>query len=224
MGTNLTLTASDGVDIGAYLAEPDGAPRGALVVLQEIFGVNSHIRSVVDRYAAEGFLALAPCVFDRVAPGLELGYTADDLGAGVGFATQTGGQTPILDITAAITELRSRTDGKIGITGFCWGGTFTWLSACTIDGLSAAVGYYGGGIHGMRAMTPKVPTMLHFGDKDVYIPADQLADIQAEHPELPIYTYPANHGFHCDARADYDADSAALAWTRTLEFFNTHLA
>jgi carboxymethylenebutenolidase len=224
MGSNLTLTASDGVSVGAYLAEPTGSPRGAVVVLQEIFGVNHHIRSVADRFAAMGYLALAPCVFDRIQPGIELDYTAEDIGTGAGYAGQNGKDGPIADITAAIAELRSRTDAKIGITGFCWGGTFTWLSACTLDGLSAAVGYYGGGIQGMNAMSPTVPTMLHFGEKDVYITNEHVAEITAAHRDVTVHTYPANHGFNCDARADFHAESAIIAWGRTIEFFATHLA
>jgi carboxymethylenebutenolidase len=224
MDTTISLTSADGNAIGGYLATPDGPAKGAVVVVQEIFGVNSHIRSVADRLAADGFVALAPQYFDRLSADIQLGYEGSDLQTGIGHVTALGMDNPLADTAAAIAHLHAAGHPKVGITGFCWGGTMTWASACRLDGLSAAVGYYGGGIHGLRNETPKVPTMLHFGDKDVYIPADQLADIKAAHPDLPLYTYPANHGFHCDARADYDAPSAATAYARTIEFFARHLS
>jgi carboxymethylenebutenolidase len=224
MGSTISLTAADGATIGGYLAEPTGTAKGGIIVLQEIFGVNSHIRSVTDRVAAEGYVALAPIFFDRLGGGIELDYNPDTIQQGIGHVSRLGAEMPLADIASAIAELQSRNVGKIGITGFCWGGTFTWAAACNLPGLSAAVGYYGGGIHGMRTMTPQVPTMLHFGDRDIYITAEHIEEIAAAHPEVDIHRYDANHGFHCDARADYDQPSAVSAWERTFAFFAQHLA
>ncbi len=224
MASTISLTSSDGTTIGGYLAEPANAPKGAIVVIQEIFGVNSHIRSVADRIAQAGYVALAPQYFDRIAPGIELGYEASDVQTGFGHVGSLSMDLSVDDTAAAIKHLHEAGHAKVAVTGFCWGGTLTWASACRLDGLAAAVSYYGGAIHGLRNETPKVPTMLHFGEQDTYIPAEQLAEIKAAHPEVQLYTYPAGHGFHCDARGSFEPESAKIAFGRTLEFFAQHLS
>lgn len=222
MGEMIKLKSKDGVEIGAYLATPTGAPKGYVVVVMEIFGVNHHIRAVTDRLAADGYVALAPAFFDRIKPGIELGYTAETIAEGRGHVMGLGMEKPLADVEAAIAALKAKGAKKVGITGFCWGGTVTWLSACKL-GVDCAVGYYGGGIHGARAETPKCPTMLHFGDKDAHIPMTHVNELRSLHPGVTIYDYAADHGFHCDERGSFDAAAAKTAYGRTLEFFAKHL-
>ncbi len=215
-----TLTSADGHTFDAYEV---GEGTKAIIVVQEIFGVNPHIRSVADRAAAAGYRAIAPAFFDRVETGVELDYTPEGIGAGVGYASKLNWDDTMADVTATIEHLRAGGVTSIGIVGFCWGGTTSWLAASKVA-IDAAVGYYGGGVIGMIDETPKVPTMLHFGALDAHIPLDGVAKVAAAHPDVPVHIYDdADHGFHCDARASYHAESAALAWDRTLEFFATHL-
>ena len=221
MGEMTTLTAKDGLTIGAYVAEPSGAARGGLVVLQEIFGVNSHIRDIADRYAAQGYLAIAPALFDRVRPGIELGYDETGMSEGVSLQKQTVPDATLQDVQAAI-DFVGRA-GKVGVVGYCWGGTLAFAAACRLSGLAAAVGYYGGGIASQLDGKPKVPLILHFGEKDTHIPLDAVESIRAALPEVPVYTYPAGHGFNCDQRGSYDKPSADLALSRTLPFFREHV-
>ncbi|MEZ5670195.1 MAG: dienelactone hydrolase family protein [Alphaproteobacteria bacterium] len=223
MGKTVNLTAGDGHGFQAYLAEPTGTPRFGLVVVQEIFGVNPHIRGLCDGFAADGILAVAPALFDRVEREVELGYDAEGVAAGRALRGQIGWDDPLRDIAAAAHI--AAIGGRVGIVGYCWGGSLAWLTACRMGGtVAAAVGYYGGQIHDFRAETPQVPVMLHFGEKDAMIPPDHVAAIAAAHPDVPVHSYPAGHGFGCDARADYHADSARTARARTLDFFVRHLA
>ena len=224
-----TLTATDGFTLSAYVALPQGKPRAAIVVLQEIFGVNSHIREVADRFAAEGYLAVAPATFDRVKRGVELGYTEDDMT--VGFELKTAvdalpGAGVLLDIQAAIDHAARLTGGKVGIIGFCWGGLLTWRAACLLKGLSAAVPYYGGGItgEGEIARQPQCPVMAHFGDQDHWIPIEGIDAFKSAQPQVAVHVYPANHGFNCDQRASYDEAAATLAGERSLAFLAAKLA
>ena len=221
MGEWIKLKASDGFELSAWRADPKGTPRGGIVVIQEIFGVNHHIRSVTDRLAAEGYLAIAPAVFDRVEPGVELGYDPPGITRGMELAGKLARETSMQDVAAAI-EVAAE-GGKVGITGFCMGGTYAWGASARLPGLAAAVGYYGGGILGMKDLRPLAPTILHFGEKDDHIPVAGVRELEALHPDVPVYVYPAGHGFHCDERGSYDAPSAALAWSRTLEFFGKHV-
>ena len=221
MGSIIKLTASDGVTIDAYRAEPAGTPRGGIVVLQEIFGINAHIRSVADRYAAQGYLAVAPALFDRVTPGLELGYDQDGMTTGMATLKQASPENTMKDVAAAVAEVAKA--GKVGIVGFCWGGTLAYAAAARLDGIAAAVGYYGGGIASMLDAKPKVPVMLHFGEKDDHIPMSSVEAIRAALPDVPVFTYPAGHGFNCDARGSYDKASADLALSRTLPFLKDHV-
>ena len=216
MTQTIELTAADGHRFNAYLAEPAARPRGALVVVQEIFGVNSHMRSVADGYAADGYLAIAPALFDRIERGIELGYADSDVQRGVALKSATGTEDPLRDIAAAIARVAPA--GRVGIVGYCWGGLLSWLAACTLDGLSASVPYYGGGVPGQAALHPRCPVLAHFGARDSHIPLDTVEAFRAAQPGVAIHLYAAQHGFNCDQRASYDPPSAALARERTLAF------
>ena len=226
MGQTIELTSADGFKFPAYVAQPTGKAKGGLVVLQEIFGVNSHIRSVADGYAADGYFVVAPATFHRVKPGVELGYTEADMGAGSGLkAAVEGLPAPgvMPDIQAAIDHAAQA--GKVGIVGYCWGGLLTWRSACKLKGLSAAVPYYGGGMTAAAeaARTPTVPVMAHFGDQDHWIPLDTVEVFKKVQPGVTVHTYHANHGFNCDQRGSYNEAAAKLARERTLAFCAEHL-
>ncbi|MBV9569557.1 MAG: dienelactone hydrolase family protein [Hyphomicrobiales bacterium] len=221
MGETLKLTAKDGVAISAYKAQPAGKPKGAMVVLQEIFGVNHHIRNVTDRYAAQGYLSIAPAVFDRVGKGIELSYTQDDVTKGAEIRSKTKLEDTLADIDAAVKEVAG--SGPVGVVGYCWGGTLAYAAACRVSGIKAAVGYYGGGIAAMLSEKPKVPVMLHFGEKDKHISMDDVNKIKRAYPSMPVHVYEADHGFNCDERGSFDKPSADIALKRTLAFFDEHL-
>jgi carboxymethylenebutenolidase len=221
VGKMIELTAGDGHKLGAYRAEPTGKPRGALIVVQEIFGVNSHIRSVADGYAADGYLAIAPAFFDRVERGLDIGYTEADIARGRTFIPKMQWDKVVLDAGAALANVDSA--GKTGIVGYCWGGTVSWMCASRLAGLSAAVTYYGGGITANSGEKPKCPVMSHWGETDHAIPIDGVKKFLAEHKEVTSFIYPAGHGFNCDQRGSYHADSAKLARSRTLDFLKKHI-
>lgn len=217
MADTLTLTAADGHKFAAYLAQPEGRPKGGVVVIQEIFGVNDHIRAVADDYAAQGYLAVAPALFDRVGPGIELGYTEADVARGREVRRQVKNEDALLDIAAAAETVRSA--GRIVAVGYCWGGTLAWLTATRIDGFSAVASYYGGGVGGFASETPHCPVMLHFGENDHAIPITEVDAVREAHPTLPVHVYPAGHGFNCDHRASFEPKSAEIARERTLAFF-----
>jgi len=221
MGEWIDLKALDGFVLKAWRATPPAAPKGGVVVIQEIFGVNRHIRSVADRFAAAGYLAIAPAIFDRVEKGVEEGYDQPGRTHGMAIAGKLDREKILLDAAAAIAAAGAA--GKVGIVGFCLGGSIAWIAAARLSGLSAAVGYYGGQIIATKDLQPQVPTMLHFGEKDEHIPLAGVREVGQLHPDVPIYLYPAGHGFHCDERESYDAASAALAWDRTIAFFAKHV-
>ncbi len=226
MGESITLKAADGHTFPAYVARPAGPARGGVVVLQEIFGVNSHIRAVADGYAAEGYLAVAPSTFHRVKAGVELGYGPDDMSAGIALKAQVEALPApgvLADIQAAIDHAAPA--GKVGIVGYCWGGLLTWRAACLLKGLSAAVPYYGGGTTTPEeiARTPRVPVLAHFGERDHWIPLEGVQALQKAHPGVEVHVYAADHGFNCDQRGSYDAAAARLARERTLAFFAKYL-
>ena len=226
MGQFIQLKAADGQSIPAYVAEPQGQPRGGIVVIQEIFGVNSHIRSVADGYAAAGYLAVAPSTFHRVKPDVDMGYGPDDMSAGMALkAANEALPAPgvMQDIQAAIRHVASA--GKVGIVGFCYGGLLSWRSACDLQGLAAAVPYYGGGVTTPDeiARQPQCPVMAHFGDQDKWIPLDSVEAFRKAHPQVEVHVYPANHGFNCDQRGSWNAEAAKLARDRTLAFFRKHV-
>ena len=229
MGQFIHLKAADGFSIPAYLAQPAGIAKAAIVVIQEIFGVNSHIQAVTDRFAAQGYLAIAPAMFERVTPGVNLGYQPDDMTAGKGLkaaATDLPSPGVMQDIQAAIDYAAQHSGGKVGMIGFCWGGLLTWQSACSLNGISAAAPYYGGGMTAPSeiARQPKCPVVAHFGEKDSYIPMDGVRAFAAAHPGVTVHTYDADHGFNCDQRGSYNQAAADKARERTLAFFADKLA
>jgi carboxymethylenebutenolidase len=220
MGEMITLTAADGHSLGAFRADPEGAPHGGIVVIQEIFGVNSHVRDVADGYAAAGYLAIAPAIYDRVERDAQLGYTPDDMQAGMKLRGEIPLEKAMADIAAAAAV--ARTAGKVGTVGYCWGGLLAAATAINLEGtIDAAVGYYGGGIaNSLLDQVPRVPLMLHFGELDHAIPLEDVEKIKAAWPDVPVYVYPgAQHGFECDQRPSYHAHAARMALSRTLRFF-----
>lgn len=222
MGSIIQLTASDGYVADAYLAEPAGDAKGSVVVIQEIFGVNAHIREVCDGYATDGYRALAPALFDRAEKNVELGYDAEGMTKGVEFARQKLEIPKALqDVQAAIDYLAS--SGPVAMVGYCFGGLVCWLSAANLNNLACVSGYYGGGIAGMNDLEPKVPTMLHFGDQDAHIPLSDVEKVQAAHPDVQVHVYEADHGFNCDHRESWNEAAAKTAKQRTLQFFAEHL-
>lgn len=223
MGTKIKLTATDGHKFDAYVAESITPARGAIVLIQEIFGVNSHIRSVADDYAGQGFHVIAPALFDRVQPNLELGYNPTDAGQGMKAARQIGMDAALLDVAASISYARAEwPELKVGVVGFCYGGSLAWLAATRLDP-AAAVCYYGGQIAANATETPRCPVMMHFGAKDPHIGPAEIEKIKAAQPDVPLFLYDAGHGFNCDQRKDFEPESARLARQRTLEFFQEHL-
>lgn len=228
MGSWIELTAADGFVLPAYRADPTGRPRGAVVVVQEIFGVNDHIRKVADGFAADGYLAVAPAAFHRVRSGVELGYTPDDMTAGRDLKAAVEALPPpgvLQDLQAAVHEAARASGGKVGIVGYCWGGLLSWRAACLVEGLACAAPYYGGGmtVGAELARLPKVPVLVHFGEQDHWIPMDTVRAFSAAHPEVDVQVYAANHGFNCDQRGSWDEAAARLARQRTLALFAAHL-
>jgi carboxymethylenebutenolidase len=222
MSETITLTAEDGHTLSAYRVAPAGAPRGGIVVVQEIFGVNSHIQRVADGFAAEGYVALAPALFDRAERGYSTGYRLEDIERGRAVRGKIALDDMVKDVRAAVRKLEG--EGlKVAVVGYCLGGTIAWLSATRIDGVRCAVGYYGGGIADAAEERPRCAVLLHFGETDQSIPPEHHKRIAVAHPEVPMHVYPAGHGFNCDERASYHQPSAALARTRTLGFLTALL-
>jgi carboxymethylenebutenolidase len=228
MGEWVKLKASDGNELSAYVAKPEGEAVGALVVVQEIFGVNAHIRSVADGYAKDGFVVIAPALFDRYEKGVELKYEGEDMGKAYELYGKLKPETALLDVAAGFEYLKA-VGKKIGVIGYCYGGFMAWLSATR--GATVAmqpvctVGYYAGGIGHVATETPSCPVMLHFGAEDTHIGPDQVEAVRNAHPEVKIYVYAgAEHGFNCDARGSYNPDAAKLARERSLQFLKANIA
>jgi carboxymethylenebutenolidase len=223
VGKILTLTASDGHKFSAYRADPAGKPRGGIVVIQEIFGVNDHIRRVTDGFAADGYLAIAPALFDRIKPNFEVGYSENDIKVGREMKAKSDAEAALRDIAAARDAIKSV--GRLGVVGYCWGGYLAWLAATRLDGFSAAASYDGGGIGSVANETPKCPVIMHFGEKDSAIPLTEVDKVREAQKgrNVEIHLYPAGHGFNCDQRGSYDADSARTARERTLAFFRQYI-
>lgn len=215
MGEMTTLMARDGHEFNAYLAPAIGSPRGAIVIAQEIFGVNRHIRKVVDGFAAEGYLTIAPSLYDRIRRGIELGYSEKEIQEGRGYRLQIPKEKTMLDLTACINVVKHA--GRVAVVGYCWGGTLSFLAARELP-ILCAVSYYGGQIKDHLDKPPKRPVMYHFGEKDPYIPMSDIEKIRAVDPTGIFHLYPADHGFNCEERGSYDAASAHLARERTLDF------
>jgi carboxymethylenebutenolidase len=227
MGKTLTLTASDGHRLSAYRADPPtssngGKPKGAIVVIQEIFGVNSHIREVCDGFATDGYVAIAPALFDRAERGVEIGYTPDDIARGRDIRAKCEWDDTLKDVAATIKAVSGV--GKVGVVGYCWGGSVAWRAATQLSGVSAAVGYYGGQIAPFKDEKPKAPVMLQFGETDASIPLADVEAIKKAQPGVPVYVYPgAGHGFSCDHRGSFHKPSHEQARERTMAFFAQHL-
>jgi carboxymethylenebutenolidase len=225
MTTTISLTAADGHVLNAFVAEPLGAPAAGIVVIQEIFGVNTHIQEDTTRFADAGYLAIAPHMFDRAKVGVNLGYTGEALDEGRGYAMALTPEGIMADVVAAAMALKARGVSQIGIVGYCFGGTVAATAACHLsEHFTAAVSYYGGGVGDLvkSGAAPKIPLMLHFGDRDVWIPSESVEAVAAAWPG-PVHRYDANHGFHCDHRSDFDQASSDLAQDRTLAWFAEHL-
>jgi carboxymethylenebutenolidase len=221
VGKIIQLKASDGHQLDAYAVEPSGKARGLVVVVQEIFGVNSHICSVADGYAADGYLAIAPAMFDRVQRHYDTGYSPPEIAAGVEIMKKLDWEKAMLDVGAALEHGKSA--GKVGVVGYCWGGAVTWVASARLPGLACAVAYYGGAIPNFASEKPRCPVLLHFGETDQSIPLDQARQVAAAHPEAETFYYPAGHGFNCDQRGSYHEASAKQARERTLAFFRKHI-
>jgi carboxymethylenebutenolidase len=222
MSTVVELQASDGHRLGAYVAE-EREPQAALVVIQEIFGVNRHIRSVADGFARDGYCAIAPALFDRAEKDVQLAYTPEDQKRGMGMAQQIGIDNLLLDVSAALDYAAQRFgSAKVGVVGYCLGGTLAWLAATRLAP-AAAVAYYGGRISQYASEQPRCPVMLHFGASDPHIPSSEITIIRNAHPDVPIYLYDAGHGFNCDERKDYAPIAARIARERTVGFLAHHV-
>ncbi len=225
MGDFIVLTAEDGHSFDAYRAAPDGAPQAGLLVIQEIFGVNGHIQGVCDAFAADGYLAIAPAMFDRKRRKVDLGYTAETVAEGRAIKDEVGWDDPVSDMKAGLAAVRESVgpERKIGVVGYCWGGTLAWLAACRLE-TDCAVGYYGGQIDQFNDERPRSPMILHFGTEDTGIPMSTVEAIRDAHPEVEVHVYEgAGHGFNCDQRDDYDPAAFALARERSMAHFAEHL-
>jgi carboxymethylenebutenolidase len=220
LGEFTTLMARDGHEFNAWLAAPSQPARGAVVLAQEIFGVNRHIRAVADGFAAEGYVTIAPCLFDRVRRGIELGYSEAEVQQGRGYRLQIPKEKTVLDLTACINVVRH--SGRVSMIGYCWGGTLAYIAACELP-VFCAVSYYGGQIKDHLGKSPRRPVMYHFGEKDPHIPLSDIDKIRAADPNGIFHLYPADHGFNCDERSTYDAASARLALERTLQFLTAQM-
>jgi len=220
MGEFTTLMARDGHEFNAWLTAPKGPARGAIVITQEIFGVNRHIRGLADGYAAAGYVTIAPCLYDRVRRGIELGYSEKEIQEGRGYRLLIPKEKTLLDLTASINVTKHA--GRVAVVGYCWGGTLAYLAACELP-VACAVSYYGGQIKEHLAKAPRRPVLYHFGAKDPYIPAPDIEKIRAADPTGEIHLYPADHGFNCEERASYDAASAQLALERTHAFLTAQM-
>lgn len=218
--STLQLLAHDGHRLSAYLSRPEGRPRGAVVVVQEVFGLNSHIRRTAEQYSAAGYLAIAPAMFDRLKRGVELGYDAVGLETGLELMMKVSKEDAMADLDAAIGSVAHA--GRVGMVGYCWGGYLTYLASCRLN-LAAGVAYYGGGIAQQLADTPRCPVMFHFGEHDAHIPLADVEAIRRAYPAGIYHLYPAGHGFNCSERPDFDSASARLAFNRTIEFFHEHV-
>jgi carboxymethylenebutenolidase len=221
MGEPLRLTAADGHTFAAYRAVPKGKPRGALIVVPEIFGVNHHIKSVTDRFTADGYVAIAPALFDRIERDVDFEYTPDKVARGRQIKAQITTEMMMADLTAVVAAVAGY--GAIGVVGYCWGGFVTWMASAYLAGIRCAVPYYGGGMLENIDIEPRVPVMGHFGDRDAIIPVSGVRQLIAKHPAHQFYIYEADHGFNCDERGSYDAAAASLARERTLSFFREHV-
>lgn len=220
MGKMIRLKAADGHELDAYVAEPKGKAKGGIVVVQEIFGVSDHIKRVADQYAAQGYKAVAPAMFDRIERGITLPYS--EIQQGLAYMRQLAWPNTLADVEAAAKE--ARTAGSAAVVGFCWGGTVAHVAASDLD-VDAAVSYYGGGVAKMLDKQPRCPILYHFGDQDHSIPLPDIENIRKAYPGSVVHVYPgAQHGFNCDERASYSAADARLAFERSIAFLGEQMS
>jgi carboxymethylenebutenolidase len=223
MGAMENLRTADGFTLGAYRAKPGSNRKsGAIVVLQEIFGVNQHIRNVTDSFAAQGYEAIAPALFDRAQRNVELGYDGPGVASGRDLRAKVPLDDTLADTAAAIAAVKAA--GPVAVIGYCWGGSLAFLAATRLSGIACAVGYYGGMIAAHADEKPRVPVLLHFGEKDDGIPMSDVDIVRKKRPDVEIHVYPAGHGFSCDERASFDRPSHEKALQRSLEFLARHFA
>ena len=221
MGEIINATASDGHGFDIYLAQSKGSPRGGIVLIQEIFGVNNHIKTVAEKFSSNGYLVGAPSLFDRVQPDIQLGYSTEDVIRGKELKDNLGNEKPLIDIIATLNIVRSA--GRVAVVGYCWGGTLAWLSACHVDGFNAAISYYGAGIGELLSIEPRCPSIFHFGEQDHAIPVAEVNSLRQTHPECPIYLYPTDHGFNCEQRDSFNSTSSAIAFERTIQHLDKYI-
>ncbi|MDC0158188.1 dienelactone hydrolase family protein [Rhodospirillaceae bacterium] len=221
MGEIINATASDGHEFDIYLAQSKGSPRGGIVLIQEIFGVNNHIKNVAEKFSSNGYLVGAPSLFDRVQPDIQLGYSTKDVIRGKQLKDNLGNEKPLIDIIATLNIVRSA--GRVAVVGYCWGGTLAWLSACHVDGFDVAISYYGGGIGQLLSIEPRCPSIFHFGEQDHAISIAEINSLRQAHPECPIYLYPAGHGFNCEQRDSFHSTSSAIAFERTIQYLDKYI-
>lgn len=214
----LQAQAKDGHNLGIYIAKPHGEIKGGVVVIQEIFGVNSHIKKVCHKFAKDGYIAAAPALFDRITPNVELTYFEDDISKGFRLKDMLSWETVLQDVEAAANSIKAIADVNLSVVGYCYGGTVAWRAATNLKNFQASICYYGAQIAEFADETPNCPVMLHFGSKDIYIKPEHIKAISAKRPEVNIHIYEADHGFNCNDRGNYDAKCADLAYERTLEF------
>jgi carboxymethylenebutenolidase len=222
MGKMIKLKAKDGFELGAYRADPAGTPKGGLVVIQEIFGVNHHVKNLADQYAKEGFVCVAPALFDRAERDVDLGYDEDARKKGFGLRQKIDWPVILQDVQAAHDALKGT--GKIGIIGYCFGGSVVW-KACVDLSFDVGVSFYGGQVPEFKDLKAKCPVQFHFGELDQGIPLDKVELFKAAHPEAPVYIYKgAGHGFTCDERGSFHDEAAKVSKGRAIEFLNQHLS
>jgi carboxymethylenebutenolidase len=223
MGQRITLGAADGFHLTAYRADPTqpGTPRGGLVIVQEIFGINDHIRSLCDGFAQDGYVAVAPALFDRYQRNFEVGYSPEDGARGRELKAKARTEAALTDVAAARDAAAGA--GRVGVIGYCWGGFIAWMGAARLSGLACAVAYYGGGIVETGTEQPQCPVLGHFGERDAAIPVAGVKQLAAAQPKAQFFYYDAEHGFNCNQRKSYNAEAAKLARERTLDFLAAHV-
>jgi len=217
----IELTAADGNTLSAYRADPSDTPKGAVVVLQEVFGIDPHIKKVTENFAAQGYVAIAPALFDRVKKNVELGYDEAGLAAGLDLKNQVETTDAIADIQAAVDSVKDT--GKVAVVGYCWGGYLAYLAANKVNGLACAIGYYGGGITELTQEKRKIPTLVHFSEEDPLIPFEDVVHFRAYRPDVSAFSYPAGHGFNCAERSSYNEEAATKALERTLFWISQYV-
>jgi carboxymethylenebutenolidase len=218
----IELTASDGHKFSAYRADPSGETKGAVVVVQAEFGVNAHVKKIADSFAAEGYVTIAPSLFDRIKPGVDLGYDEAAVKEGSELAKQVDLEKAIIDIQAAVDAVKDA--GKVAVVGYSWGGYLAYVSANQVPGLACAIAYYGAGIEGDYLAKRKVPTLIHFGESDPQISTESIIQFRANRPDVSAYTYPdAGQNFNCDEVKGYNATAAQDALERTLFWISQYV-